>query len=137
MNQTLLLGILAAMLFTEFTGLSPGGLIVPAYFALYWGAPFRMLETVLLALLCMGLVRLFSSFMILYGRRRYAVFLLTGILLKLALTALVPGNFHPIGILIPGILGRELERQGIPLTLLSLGAVTLLTHLLFLVFHSL
>ena len=30
MNQTLIIGLLAALLYTELVGLSPGGIIVPA-----------------------------------------------------------------------------------------------------------
>ena len=130
MNVTLLSGILISLLYSEVTGLSPGGLIVPAYFAMYDRTPLRLFETIVLSLVCMLIVRGFSHIMILYGRRRYAVFILTGVLLKVACQSLIPGAFHPIGILIPGILGREMERQGILLTLLSLGITVLLIHFL-------
>ena len=134
MNTTLLAGILFSLIFTELTDLSPGGIIVPAYFALYAASPARMAGTVLIALLSMGFVRLLSSCMILYGRRRYAVYLICGILLKWLLStagfSLGFGRFLSIGSLIPGILGRECERQHIFPTLLSLAAVPAATVLL-------
>ena len=34
MNDILLLGIFLSLIFTELTDLSPGGIIVPAYFAM-------------------------------------------------------------------------------------------------------
>lgn len=128
MNTTLVIGILFSLIFTELTDLSPGGIIVPAYFALYADSPARMAGTVVIALLSMGLVRLLSSCMILYGRRRYAVYLICGIFLKWLLRLLGFtfgfGSFLSIGSLIPGILGRECERQHIVPTLLSLALVT-------------
>ena len=135
MNDTLLIGILLALLWTEFTDLSPGGIIVPAYFALYYNSPERMAGTVVLALLSLLIVRLLSRVMILYGRRRYTMFLLTGAALKLAAAWLGFGTELSIGILIPGILGRDMERQHILPTLLSLGIVTMLTRLAVIAIH--
>lgn len=132
MNQTLIIGILLALLYTELVGISPGGIIVPAYFALYFQSPLRMAGTVLLAFLTMGIVRLLSCHMILYGRRKYTVYLLVGILLKAAAAFLGYGTVVSIGTLIPGILGREMERQKPLPTLLSLGIVTLATRMLIL-----
>ena len=135
MNDTLLIGILLALLWTEFTDLSPGGIIVPAYFALYYNSPERMAGTVVLALLSLLIVRLLSRVMILYGRRRYTMFLLTGAALKLAAAWLGFGTALSIGILVPGILGRDMERQHILPTLLSLGIVTMLTQLAVIAIH--
>ncbi len=129
MNETILIGILLALLWTEFTDLSPGGIIVPAYFALYFDSPRRMAGTVVLALLTLLILRFLSRYLILYGRRRYAMFLLTGVLLKLGASLLGLGSAFSIGSLIPGILGRDMERQHVLPTLLSLAAVTLLIRL--------
>ena len=128
MNETLLFGIIFALIFTEFTDLSPGGVIVPAYFALYLTSPVRILTTVAAALVTMLIVSFLSRYMILYGRRRYAVFLISGVLLKVLMSALIGGTALSIGSLIPGILGREMERQHILPTLLSLAVVTLATY---------
>lgn len=136
MNDLIFWGILASLAFTELTGISPGGIIVPAYFVLYFGDPWRMALTLALALLTMGIVRLLSGFMILYGRRRYAVYLLVGIVLKALLALLYGSGFLAlpnlslsIGYLVPGLLGREAERQGIGRTFLSLGIVVCVLRL--------
>lgn len=131
MNDLLLLGILVGLIFTELTDLSPGGIIVPAYFAMYAYDLSRLSGTILLAFLCVFFVRFFSKYMILYGRRRYSVYLLVGIALKYLVSFLGAGAAFSIGSLIPGILGRELERQRAIPTLLSLGIVTLIIRLLF------
>lgn len=135
MNDILLFGIIAGLIFTELTDLSPGGIIVPAYFAMYAYDWRRMLGTILLSFLCVFVVRFFSKYMILYGRRRYSVYLMTGILLKYLVSVLGAGAAFSIGSLIPGILGREIERQKALPTLLSLGIVTLIIRFLFLLAH--
>lgn len=134
MNDLLLLGIIAGLIFTELTDLSPGGIIVPAYFAMYAYDWKRMLGTIVLAGLCVLIVRLCSRYMILYGRRRYAVYILTGVLLKFIIGSLGVGAAVSIGNLIPGILGRDMERQKALPTLVSLGIVTLFLRLLSILF---
>lgn len=136
MNEILLAGILISLLYTEFTGLSPGGVIVPAYFALFLHAPWRMAATVILAFCTWGVIRLLSCVTILYGRRRFALFLITGILVKLLASFLYRQNLLPladlsasIGYLVPGLLARDTERQGILPTYLSLGIVLLMIYL--------
>ena len=131
MNDILLLGIILGLIFTELTDLSPGGIIVPAYFAMYAYDWRRMLGTILLAFLCVLIVRFLSKYTILYGRRRYAVYLMTGILLKYLAGTLGAGTALSIGTLIPGIHGREIERQKPLPTLLSLVIVTLAIRLLY------
>lgn len=131
MNDILLLGIIIGLIFTELTDLSPGGIIVPAYFAMYAYDWRRLLGTVILASFCVLIVRFLSKYMILYGRRRYAVYIMTGVLLKFFVGSLGAGAALSIGNLIPGILGRDMERQKALPTLLSLGIVTLLIRILY------
>lgn len=133
MNDILLLGIFLSLLFTELTDLSPGGIIVPAYFAMYAYDWKRLLGTVILSLLCMVIVHFMSKYMILYGRRRYAVYVMTGVLLKFLFGFMGAGAAFSIGSLIPGILGRDMEKQGVPKTLTGLGIVTLLTRLIYII----
>lgn len=125
MNEIVFGGIAAAVLFTELTSVSPGGLIVPAYLALYIYAPERIAATILLAFACMGVVRLCSRWMILYGRRRYFVFLAVGMLAKMALGMWGTGMIGTIGYLVPGLLVRDMEKQGIIKTLSAATIVTL------------
>lgn len=124
MNEIVFFGILVAIVFTEVTGLSPGGLVVPAYFALFLYSPRRIVSTIILAFICLGVVRVCSRWMILYGRRRYFVFLAVGMLLKMALGASGLGIVGTIGYLVPGLLGRDMEKQGVAKTLISLTIVT-------------
>lgn len=135
-DQCVILGVVLSILFTELIGLSPGGLIVPGYFALALRSPLRIVYTLSVSLATMAICRFLGRFTILYGRRRFAASILTAFLLDALLTAsgLLPWDVTLIGCLIPGIVARDLDRQGVLPTLLSLtvvtGAVTLTALLL-------
>ena len=122
-SQIILAGVLVSLLFTELTGLS-AGLIVPGYLALSLHSPLRLVYTLLISAAAMAICRLLSQAVILYGRRRYFVFLAVGMLAKLALGMSGSGAIGTIGYLIPGLLGRDMERQGILKTLASATIVT-------------
>ena len=132
-NQIVLLGVLVSLAFTELTGLS-AGLVVPGYLVLCLESPQRIAYTLALSLCAVGLCRLLVHVVILYGRRRFAVLLVLTYFLDLALrmAGLVSGGLSMIGVLIPGILAREFDRQGIVDTLLAAASTTaLLTTLVF------
>lgn len=131
MSETLALGVLLALLFFEATGLSPGGIIVPAYFALFLNDPPRVFSTLLAAILVWGIVTLLSHYIILYGQRRFAMFLVSGLIVKMLLSLFYTGSVDAIlslslsiGYLVPGILARDFERQGFWKTLMGLTIVT-------------
>ena len=136
MNELAIISVLTSLIFAELTGISPGGVIVPFYFCLYLDQPLPVVATILSSCLCVGLLRLLSNVTILYGRRRFAMYLVTGILLKLLFTFLYTGPgysfFHlsmTIGHLVPGILGSNMERQGMLRTLAALACTVLMIHL--------
>ena len=137
MNELAVLALLISLVFTELTNLVPGGIIVPSYFALYLDDPVKILATVISALIAMAVVKFLSRYTILYGRRKFALYLIIGILEKILFTYLYFGNTYmfynlsmTIGYLVPGILGREMEKQGVLKTLGSLTVVTLIIRLL-------
>ena len=137
MNELAVLALLISLVFTELTNLVPGGIIVPFYFALYLDDPVKILATVISALIAMAVVKFLSRYTILYGRRKFALYLIIGILEKILFTYLYFGNTYmfynlsmTIGYLVPGILGREMEKQGVVKTLGSLTVVTLIIRLL-------
>ena len=125
-NETILLGVVLSLIFTEITGLS-AGLIVPGYLALYLHSPGRIVCTLLLAAAAVGLCKLLSQVLILYGR--FAVLMLLTFFLSLALDAAGLLPFSPIGILMPGIIAREFDRQGFRDSLLAMAVTTGLTAL--------
>lgn len=135
-DRAILLGVIVSMLFTELTGLSPAGLIVPGYLAMSLSSPIRIVYTICLALCTAGLLRLLSRIFIIYGRRRFALAILLAYALHSALTVsgLLPLRVDIIGCLVPGIMAREFDRQGIFKTLVSLMLVTGIIVLILLMF---
>lgn len=125
-------GVVLGLLFYEITGLVPGGVIVPGFLALYAHQPLRILATVAAALVTLGLGRVVMRHAIVYGRRKFGMFLLIGIIAKLLLDLVWaeagPGalGLRTIGVIIPGLLASEMDRQGVGLTLLATGIVTLI-----------
>jgi len=131
-NQIILLGVVVSMIFTEITGLS-AGLIVPGYLVLALHSPGRIAATLVLASVSVLLCRLASYRLILFGRRRFAFLILMTFALNWALSAWSLLPFSVIGILMPGILAREIDRQGFFDAFLAIAATTLFTALILLV----
>src|SRR5665648_1248178 len=80
--QAIGIGIVVSFAFYEIVGLSPGGIVVPGYIALFLDQPIRILVTLLIALLTYFIISKLSNYVILYGRRRFLAMILIGFLLK-------------------------------------------------------
>ena len=85
----------------------------------------------------MGIVKLLENVVILYGRRKFALYIIVGLVEKALFTYLYFGDSYlfynlsmTIGYLVPGILGNQMEKQGCVKTLCALGVVVLLIRLL-------
>lgn len=127
-----IVGIIVALVVEEVTGITPGGIIVPGFLALAWGEPWRMGATIAAALATVLLVQALQRFVFVYGRRRFAYCVLTGIVLKeLSLLAfpvlnVVSYGMLVIGFVIPGLLADNCLRQGIfPTTAAAFIAVVI------------
>ena len=137
MNELAILSLLISLIFADVVGLMPGGIIVPFYFVLFIEEPVKIAATVVTALAAMLVVRILSNYTILYGRRKFALYLVAGLCFKVLFSFAWFGNTYmfynlsmTIGHLVPGILGSTMEKQGIGKTLLSLGVVVLVIRLL-------
>jgi len=132
----LFLGLVLSLIYIELTGLSPGGLIVPAYFSLYLDQPWRPVATIMVSFLMLFFYRLFSRYFLLFGRRRFVFMILGGAFLGQAWALFLPHLFsEPLGLrvigwVVPGILASTLERQKILPTLASLVIVSVLAYFL-------
>ena len=131
----LFIGILVSLFITETTGYSPGGIVVSGYLALFALQPVWLAGTLAVAVLSWGVVRLLGRHLMLYGRRLFAVHLLTGMLLGQAVMLLGRGvsnwdwGISVIGWIIPGLLSRDFDRQGF-LPTLTVTALTVVLVLL-------
>lgn len=127
-NETIIAGVLISMLFTEFTGLS-AGVVIPGYLALALHSPRRVIFTIMIAALATLILKGASGFLILYGRRRFVFLIVVAFLLGSLAIAAGIADVSFIGLVIPGIIAREFDRQGYLLTLLSIAATTGITVL--------
>ena len=75
------IGLFFTLLLTQTLGLAAGGLVVPGYVALQLTEPMSLVITLVAALLTFLIVRVISSFAIIYGRRQTIIMILTGYLI--------------------------------------------------------
>jgi len=136
MAGTVIIGVVVALLWAEITGLLPGGIIVPAFLALYLDQPLRAAATIAAALLSLGCYKLLAGRLLLFGRRRFVLLiLLGGVFGQLWLIVwphLGPASLdlRVVGWIIPGLLANNLERQRFWPTLASLAGASVLTYFL-------
>lgn len=133
--QLFVLGLIIGFLFYEITGISPGGVIAPAYLALFIYDPTKIAMTIVISFLVFLIIRYLSRITILYGRRKFLLAILLSFAIKLLIAYIIqPINvitldLQSIGYIIPGLIANEMSRQKVIPTLLSTGIVTLIVFL--------
>lgn len=136
LQQAIGLSIIMGFLSTELLGLFTGGLISAGYLAFYVEQPYRILSTLALALVVYGLTLLIGRAVILYGRRRFMLTVILGILLgwlyesKAYYLSGISQDLRVIGYIIPGLLANDMCKQGIWRTVLMVLVCTLLIRLI-------
>ena len=124
------LGLLVSLAFIAFTGVYPGGIIVPSYLVMFLHEPTRIVGTLIAALLTVCVYRLSCRWMILFGRRRFVFLVFVGGLSAFLWMKLLPDVFpasleyRVIGWVIPGLIANQFDRQGVAVTTASLVTVT-------------
>ncbi|MDD3538786.1 MAG: poly-gamma-glutamate biosynthesis protein PgsC [Candidatus Caldatribacteriota bacterium] len=133
--QAIGIGIALGFLFYELVGISPGGIVVPGYIALFIDQPFRIIITIGIAILTYYTVLFLSNYLILYGKRRFLSMVLISFVMKWLVESFVFQlpvtniELQSIGYIIPGLLANEMQRQGILPTLLATAIVAILVRL--------
>ena len=130
------IGLILSLVFSEFLGVAPGGIIVPGYLALGIQDPLAVAITFALAGVTFFIVRALGTVTILYGRRRTVLMLLIGFLLgSLIRTQVVPGTqlgpfpVDVVGYIVPGLIAIWMDRQGTVVTLTAAITATIATRL--------
>jgi len=135
------LGIILSLFFTETLGVTAGGVIVPGYIALFLHQPQMVLGTFVISIATYLIVKLLSSFMLIYGKRRLVLSLLIGFFIGYFVKENVQdGSLLVIGNIIPGLIASWMDRQGvfrtISVILITASIVQLMLMLLYRgVFH--
>ncbi|MDQ0257231.1 poly-gamma-glutamate biosynthesis protein PgsC/CapC [Evansella vedderi] len=123
---TLVVGVVISLLYAEKAGVLPGGIIVPGYLALIFDQPFFIMSIFFIScLIYLLVVNVISKFTILYGRRKFAAILLTGVVMKLGFDYFYPimpfeiYELRGIGVIVPGLIANSFQKQGVLITITS------------------
>jgi poly-gamma-glutamate biosynthesis protein PgsC/CapC len=141
MMQSVGLGLVVSLIFSETLGLAAGGMVVPGYMALMIHDPGRIAATIVVSLLTFYTIRIFSNYMFIYGRRRTVMIIIVGFLygwlsrefLVFGLPSGVSIEFSAIGYIIPGLIANWMERQGIIQTLTTMIIAAVFVRLLLMI----
>jgi poly-gamma-glutamate biosynthesis protein PgsC/CapC len=130
----LVVGVVVSILFYERVQLTTGGAIVPAYLTMVLPEPLYVVSTLVIGYATYLIVnRVIARRVILYGRRKFEVEVLVGLVLVGAVTVLgwSLGRLDPflygigaVGMLIPGVLAHDMFRQTPRQTLIAVAATT-------------
>ena len=129
------LGLVTSLFFSEFFGIAAGGMVVPGYFALYLDQPMLIITTLLVSYITYAIVHSLSTFMIIYGRRRTVLMILTGFLMGALLRyfELSMNNgeleLNVVGYILPGLIAIWMDRQGVIETLSALSIASVVVRL--------
>ena len=88
---SLFVGVVLSLIFAEKFGINPAGLVVPGYLALIFDQPIMLLSVLIISCLTYFIVSNgISKWVILYGRRKFAAMILTGMVIKFIFDLLYP-----------------------------------------------
>lgn len=143
MGEILLLGIILSIVFYEMTDISPGGIIVPGIMVMYLHQIDRMIYTVVISIITYLIVQFFSKYFIVYGKRKFALMIITSLIVNLILGFMIKLftinmlNINVIGYTIAGLIAYEMSKQGTLKTVSSLTIVVGLLQLMLIIFSAL
>jgi poly-gamma-glutamate biosynthesis protein PgsC/CapC len=130
-------------MFSELLGASAGGIVVPGYIALYLDRPLQILGTLVISLLTWAIIRIISTFTLLFGKRRMVLSILIGFILGWVSRIMVVQDItihqlqmQSIGYIIPGLIANWFERQGFWKTVSSMGIAAIVVRLALMVIFN-
>lgn len=141
------LGLVCSLVFSEILGLAAGGLVVPGYIALYLDQPVRIAGTLLASLLTYSVVKVLSQHILIYGRRNLVFCVLAGYLFGYLTRYLLFFNaalglnvetslLQAVGYIIPGLIAYWMLRQGIIETVCTMFMAAFMVRLALVVGHG-
>lgn len=132
---SIILGIAVSLIFTELTGISAGGIVVPAYLALTVNQPLVLISTLAIGLIAYVVVEFgLSRFIMLYGKRKFAAFVFIALILRIILNIAFSGIFDAldaltsVGVITAALIASTISKQGLPYTLVGTVVVTAIVY---------
>jgi len=129
------LSILLGFLSFEFLGLLSGGMVSAGYLAFFMEQPLRIVFTLGMAVCICILVKLLQRWIIIFGRRRFMITIVLGLLLAWIIENLffymsnINQDMRFIGYVIPGLIANDMEKQGIIKTLCMIIIIAVIIRL--------
>jgi poly-gamma-glutamate biosynthesis protein PgsC/CapC len=143
LTEAVAIGLLLSLYLSEVLGFVAGGLVVPGYFVVISSKPLMLLATIGASLLSLAMLKLFSRFVLIYGRRRLFVSVILGFLFSEAsrlLYLIYPDQFllemQAFGFIIPGLLAYWMDKQGIFPALGMLSVVVTFVRFVMIILHG-
>lgn len=131
--------IILGFLSVEFLGLFTGGLVSAGYMAFYMNQPWRLVSTLVLAVVIYLITMGLQKIVIIYGRRRFMVTVLLSLIGTWLLEKGLYGNLgsleldiRVVGFIIPGLIANDMFKQGILRTVLGVSILAVVVRLLLL-----
>jgi poly-gamma-glutamate biosynthesis protein PgsC/CapC len=127
LHETLCLaaGILLGMFYFQRTGWACGGIITPGVAALYISDPWTLSVSLAAGIVTWLVLDLLVRFTGVYGRQRLAAALLIALALRYPVVSVWGETSLWLGWIVPGLVGADMQRQGLPATLAALVSVSL------------
>ena len=132
---SIILGIAVSLIFTELTGISAGGIVVPAYLALTVNEHSILISTLAIGLISYVAVEFgLSRFMMLYGKRKFAAFVFIALILRIILNLALGGIFDhldaltSVGVITAALIASTVSKQGLKYTLIGTVVVTAIVY---------
>ncbi len=123
----LALGMLLGMFYYHKTGWACGGIITPGVIAMYIGDPGKIAVSVAAGLLTWILLEGLVRFLHPYGRQRLATAMLIALALRYPLVSIWGESSLWLGWVVPGLMGADIQRQGLLTTLTAVVSVSIVT----------
>lgn len=136
LKTAIALSIILGFLSQEFLGLASGGLVSAGYLAYYFNSPYRIVSTLAMAILVYLTAKALEHFLFIYGRRRFALCVVLGIIYAWILnevivpTGAIGLDIRIIGYVVPGLIANDMMKQGILKTLAVIIIIALSITLL-------
>ena len=130
----LLVGLLLSLAIEEFFGVNCGGVVVAGYLSMICDDLLSMAVVFAISFLAYMVVEfILPKFMLLFGKRKFVVSLLVGLVFKVIADFLVPTlpfatlAFSGVGVITPGLIAHTSAKQGFHITLPAVLIATYLT----------
>ena len=120
-------GMLLGMFYYHKTGWACGGIITPGVIAMYISDPYKVLVSMAAGLLTWIILDIIVRLSGMYGRQRLAAAMLIALALRYPLVSVWGETSLWLGWVVPGLIGADIQRQGLLPTLAAVVAVSLVT----------